>query len=176
MYKISCDICMDLMPLVKDEVASSDSKIAVEQHIKTCDACRELYGEGIAFESVDSKIVSKIKKHLMAVSMAVIALGILFGISLSSDRFMFYNILIMPLIGGISYMSLKKRSLNVCLLVFGVVYIRWVYHSFGHALQGDYILAFLPPFWWALIYFALTALGVLIAALLHFGFRREKKL
>ena len=39
MNKISCDMCMDLMPLVQDGVASADSIAAVKQHIENCPAC-----------------------------------------------------------------------------------------------------------------------------------------
>ena len=32
MNEISCDVCMDLIPLVQDGIASEDSREAVEQH------------------------------------------------------------------------------------------------------------------------------------------------
>ena len=34
MIQITCEICMDLIPLVQDGVAAGDSVSAVEQHIK----------------------------------------------------------------------------------------------------------------------------------------------
>lgn len=34
MNKITCDMCMDLMPLVKDGIASADSREAVEPILK----------------------------------------------------------------------------------------------------------------------------------------------
>ena len=43
MIKITCDMCMDLMPLVQDGVASEDSIAAVEQHIKTCSECKSVF-------------------------------------------------------------------------------------------------------------------------------------
>ena len=36
--KISCDVILDLMPLVKDGVASDDSSTIVKEHIKNCEA------------------------------------------------------------------------------------------------------------------------------------------
>lgn len=45
MNKINCEICMDLIPLVKDGIASEESYKAVEEHVKECETCRQLYGE-----------------------------------------------------------------------------------------------------------------------------------
>lgn len=42
MSKISCDVIKDLLPLYIDEVVSEDSKIIVEEHIASCEGCREL--------------------------------------------------------------------------------------------------------------------------------------
>ena len=44
--RISCDICMDLIPLVRDGIASEDSRAAVEEHIKDCAVCRAAFEEG----------------------------------------------------------------------------------------------------------------------------------
>ncbi|MFI3215155.1 MAG: zf-HC2 domain-containing protein [Eubacteriales bacterium] len=175
MNKISCDICMDLMPLVKDEVASDDSKKVVYEHMKFCEDCKNVYGVEVVFEDSDKKILKDIKKNLTHICLIIIGLGMLFGISLSANQFMFYNILIMPAIGGISYFSLKKKSIYVCTAVFITVYLRWLYDSFGYALNGNLVQAFIPPLWWALIYTGLTLFGILVAMLLHFGFKKEKK-
>jgi hypothetical protein len=41
--KIPCDIIKDLIPLYNDDVCSSESKKAVELHIKSCDSCMKTY-------------------------------------------------------------------------------------------------------------------------------------
>ena len=174
MNKISCDICIDLIPLVKDEVASDDSKNAVLQHIKSCEKCSKLYGEEINFEESDKKIVSKIKRGFTGIISLVIVLGVLIGIILSGDQYMFYNILIMPAIGALGYILLKKKSSYILLGVFVAIYLRWLYDSFAYAFTGNFMQAFIGPLWWAIIYVGFAALGVLIAFLLDFGFRREK--
>ena len=43
MYEISCEMCMDLMPLVRDGVASPDSVAAVEGHLAGCEMCRAAF-------------------------------------------------------------------------------------------------------------------------------------
>ena len=175
MTKISCDICTDLIPLVKDEVASEDSKKAVLEHINTCEKCKNLYGEEFVFQNSDKAIISKLKKNLIFIAIGIISLATVFGISLSASEFMFYNILIMPTIGAISYISLKKKFFYSCIGVFLVVYLRFLYDSFGYALNGSVMQAFIPPLYWAIIYLGLTLFGVLIAFLLNFGFKKEVK-
>lgn len=173
MNKISCDICMDLMPLVKDEVASEDSKQAVYEHINSCPACRELYGEEVDFETYDDTILHKFKKKLTYLYLTIIILGILLGISISSNQFMFYNVLIMPAIGGISYFSFKWKCFYVHIAVFVTVYLRFFYETFGYVFHGDFLAGFISPLSWAIIYLALTLLGTLVAFLLNFGFKKE---
>ena len=52
-HNISCEICLDLMPLVKDEVASDDSKKAVYEHFENCSSCQEIYGKAIFLKIVN---------------------------------------------------------------------------------------------------------------------------
>lgn len=41
--KFECEMIQDLIPLVKDGIASSKSEMAVAQHIKDCAVCRDIY-------------------------------------------------------------------------------------------------------------------------------------
>lgn len=43
--KYSCDLIRDLLPLYCDEVCSRDSAEAVQEHIDTCENCRNIYME-----------------------------------------------------------------------------------------------------------------------------------
>ena len=40
---MTCEVIRDLLPLCADGVASDESRAAVEEHIRTCAACRALY-------------------------------------------------------------------------------------------------------------------------------------
>lgn len=40
---MTCEVIRDLLPLCADGVASQASRAAVEEHIRTCEACRTLY-------------------------------------------------------------------------------------------------------------------------------------
>ena len=40
---MKCEIIKDLIPLCSEGLCSEESRIAVEEHIKTCETCRLLY-------------------------------------------------------------------------------------------------------------------------------------
>lgn len=189
MNKISCDICMDLIPLVKDNVASQDSHKAVITHIHECDECRELFDQmkienTIQNENIsknekmnDKKIISKIKNQLILVALTLVVIGSFIGIILTESQFMFYNILIMPLIGSLSYFTLRRKSYLVVITIFIFTYL---YHFIKYIMEGLFdksqIASFITaPAMWASIYSGLCALGVLIAFLLYIAFRKENK-
>ncbi|MEG1650694.1 MAG: zf-HC2 domain-containing protein [Oscillospiraceae bacterium] len=173
MSKISCDICMDLLPLVVDGVASEDSKNAVLEHVKTCDECRFYYEKNEKPAMDTEKVTANIKRRLLLFAIALMAVGAAFGIAIADGELMFYNIIIMPLIGGISYFALKWKSLYALIFVSACTYLRWLPDSFGYVYEGNIAQAFIPPIFWALIYAGLFALGIVIASLLYFGFRKE---
>lgn len=173
MSNISCDICMDLLPLVVDGVASEDSKNSVLAHVETCEMCRLYYEKNEKPQMNVAKVTTNIKRQLFFLSIALMVIGAAFGIAIADGEFMFYNIIIMPLIGGISYCALKWKSLYALAFVFVCTYLRWLPYSFGHIYEGNFAQAFIPPVFWALIYAGLFALGMVIASLLYFGFRRE---
>ncbi len=49
---ITCDMAMDLAGLYKDGLASRDSVLAIEQHLKICPACRRYFKQEITEENI----------------------------------------------------------------------------------------------------------------------------
>ena len=49
---ITCDMAMDLAGLYKDGLASRDSVLAIEQHLKVCPACRRYYKQAAPAENI----------------------------------------------------------------------------------------------------------------------------
>ncbi|NLJ59282.1 MAG: zf-HC2 domain-containing protein, partial [Tissierellia bacterium] len=125
MNKISCEICLDLIPLVNDDIASEDSKDAVREHIKECKSCRSFCSKNHLEEHKmdDARIVSKMKNELYFIALIVIIFGAMLGIALTDGMGIFYNILIMPTIGMIGYFTLSKKSYLVPLILFGFMYV-----------------------------------------------------
>ncbi|SDK99969.1 anti-sigma factor [Natronincola ferrireducens] len=177
MNKISCETCIDLMPLVKDGVASEDSRKLVLEHLQDCGFCKIEYEKSHLLPPPmdEERVLKKLKSKLFRGVLAIIIVGALFGIGLTESEGMFYNIIIMPLIGGISYFALKKTAyyvpIGVFILSYGWSFIR--YSIAGIFLDVNIINALVAPAFWGLIYGGLCLLGVVIGVLLKFAFRKE---
>lgn len=179
MNSISCNVCMDLMPLVKDGIASEDSCILVREHLTGCEQCALAFGESTKPDLVmdDTAVLGKIKKQVTLFLMGSILAGTLLGLVLADGMGMFYNALIMPAIGGFGYLLLKRKAYLVPL---GLLLFSSVWTSIREAVRGMLTYAsttewILSSVWWSVIFAAFSGLGVLIAWLLHYAFRKEGK-
>ena len=176
MFKISCDICMDLIPLAKDQVASDDSHKAVTEHLETCSSCAGIFQTESALvrKMDDDRVVEKIKNKLYLGALVIAILGALVGLALTEGAGLFYNILIMPTIGLIGYFALKKKWYYVPLSLFALssVWLLTTYLSQGILSDGHSTLlsTLLLSTNWALIYSGLAVLGAMIGFLLKIAF------
>ncbi|MBU5427669.1 zf-HC2 domain-containing protein [Tissierella pigra] len=174
MSKITCNICMDLIPLVKDGVACTDSEKAVFEHLKECADCNSFFKDLDQKPIInDKKAFGKIKKQVNLSILIITVLSILFGIGLSMSENMFYNIVIMPVIGVVSFIILKNRAYVVTVFVFVVSYIWHFVMFYSEISYGGFLSNLIASLYWALIYSGLCALGTLIVFLLYFAFKKE---
>ena len=175
MNKITCDICKDLMPLVKDGIASEDSCMAVKEHIGICEECKMMYESEITEASeinIDlERELGRLKRKLQIFSVVLMMFGDFFGLSLTAGEEMFYNSLIMPVIGALGYVIFRWKAVyQVPLLLLVMMFLI----NFLGMTRG---LEFMPPVavvMWVGIYTIFVELGVLVAGLLHFAFRKER--
>ncbi len=172
---INCNVILDLIPLVKDGVASKESAYLVNEHVEHCAACKiELDAfENIKIEPLnlkDTKIIFDIKRSVYISQIVILALGAVLGIALSSSMGMFYNFIIMPIIGGISLIVFKKRWVLAALGIFIVTYL-WqtilVMAEDGFSLTGLTV-----GLYYSVVYAILVVLGAVIAGLLKFAFEK----
>lgn len=182
MTKITCDICMDLMPLVRDGVASEGSENAVMKHILDCEDCKKIYDEmyinnksiiedddipkSINIDKAAKKVEKKINKYLGM----IIMFGIFFGLSLTASEEMFLNSFIMPIIGAFGYyLFLWKAAYTVpCIIVIS----NFIINGIGF-LRGVEHLDIMSMIMWGSVYSLFAIIGTIIAGLLHFGLRKE---
>lgn len=174
MNKITCDMCMDLLPLVKDGIASEDSRLAVEEHIKDCEACKKRYES----ETVDLPVnvdiereIGNLKRRLQTFSAMLMMFGVFFGLSLTAGDEMFYNSLIMPIIGALGYVIFGWKALRQVPLLLLVM--QFLINFLGMARGLEY-MPIIGMVMWVGIYSIFAELGVLVAGLLHFAFRKER--
>lgn len=178
MNKMSCDVCMDLIPLVKDDIANSGSRLFVEEHIKTCEACNIIYmgKEQIEIKMDDSAVVNKIKRQISNFLIAIILIGTVFGMMITNSIDMFYNALIMPIIGAIGYILLKEKAilLTVCLFIFSSIWhIVQLFSSGGS--RERFVDIVLAAMFYSAIYALFSLIGIFIAWLLKYAFGRDNK-
>jgi len=172
--KITCDMCKDLIPLVKDGIASKDSYLAVEEHVANCENCRKLY-DGIASEAsinIDlERELGKLKRKLQIFSVVLMMFGVFFGLSLTASEEMFYNSLIMPVIGALGYVIFRWKAIYQIPLLLLVM--QSLINFLGLARGMEY-MPFVAILMWVGIYTIFVELGVLVAGLLHFAFKKDK--
>lgn len=181
MSKISCSVCLDLMPLVKDGVASEDSRLLVQEHLAGCEHCNYNWGEQTGADTEantamdDTVVLGKIKKQMIVFLLCIMLAGTLLGMVISDGMLMFYNGLIMPAIGGFGYILFKRNAYFVPVGLFAFSFI-WssIRGLIGGMLTYSGIIDLLSmSVWWSAILSAFSAVGVLIAWLLHYAFKKE---
>ncbi|MFZ7133461.1 MAG: zf-HC2 domain-containing protein [Eubacteriales bacterium] len=87
---VPCDVILDLIPLVKDNVASEDSVNLVSEHLKSCESCKlefENYVLPIQKEIDDKRVLSLIKRKLFLITSALLFLGTFIGMVLNKSTF-----------------------------------------------------------------------------------------
>lgn len=178
MKPISCNIICDLIPLVKDGVASKESEEMVLDHIENCEFCRKQFksSESLEFEDStleDKKIIYSIKRNIFITQMTILVVGAIVGVAITGTMGQFYNFIIMPVLGALSLLVLKDRWHLGFIAVFVLSYIGQIIYflldtgfSWG-ILYGASI--------YGMIYICLMALGVVILELLRFAFGRENE-
>ncbi len=172
MNKITCEVCMDLMPLVRDGIASDDSKMAVEQHIKSCTVCEALYSEGIPPAVSSEKAFYRFRRQVQLFSVFLLMFGSFFGLGLTAGADMFYNSLIMPMIGMLGYVVFRWKALyNVPVLLF---IIHALLNMF-RILQGTEHLDIYSLLMWTALYSVFALLGIFIAAMFYYALKKNEK-
>lgn len=172
--QITCDVCRDLLPLVKDGVASADSEAVVRRHISGCRGCEMLF-DGTFVPAITAssspRALLRVKRRLTVVYTALMMLGIYFGFSLTGSEDMFFNCLIMPVVGVFGYLVFRRRA------VFTVPVVLLIINALTNALglfKDAERLDILSLLSWTFIYSLFALAGIIIAMLLRFAFGKEK--
>ncbi len=169
MYELSCEMCRDLMPLVRDGIASADSAAAVQAHLETCAACRALQ-EAPAIPAQDKNALARLRGRVRLFWVAVMLAGILIGTSLTGGGNLFYNVLLMPAIGAVSYFVFQWKALP---LVPPLLLAVSLLADLMALLQGNEVLGLPSVLLWTVLYCGFALAGFVIAALLRFALRKE---
>jgi len=171
MTDITCQMCMDLMPLVRDGIASDDSCGAVHRHLHTCPNCRGLFEGELPPPKDGIALMTQLRRQLRIFSAMLLMFGIFFGLSLTASSELFYNALIMPVIGAVGYYIFRWKALYT---VPALLLITHLLTNGLSLLRGVEHLDILTLLMWTVLYCLFAAVGMVIAGLLHFALRKER--
>ena len=103
-FDISCEVCRDLMPLVRDGVASADSEALVRAHTERCGGCRTMLESETPPEHSmpdDARVLRRLRWRLLAQSVLFALVGVLGALWLTSRAGDVYLAWWLPLVGGV---------------------------------------------------------------------------
>ena len=83
-----CNVILDLIPLVKDNVASEESIKLVQEHLNSCENCKlefESYASPTRTGIDDRRVVSSIKKKLFLITSVILLIGAFIGMALGKN-------------------------------------------------------------------------------------------
>lgn len=170
---LPCDACRDLIPLVQDGAASPVSVQLVGLHIAHCESCRAFWQSGAtAAAPNDSQVLGKIRRRLQRLLIAALAAGALVGFWLNSFGYALqYSLIIMPVVGALGYLFLRRRWYFTPL---GVALLGFVWHALVMDVAGPvWHILITGLLMYAAIYTALCLMGMLAAKLFVYAFGKE---
>ena len=182
--KTECSVVRDLLPLYVEDMVSEETAAYIGEHLESCEECRaeleSLKGsaeiavmeEKPAMRADNAKpfkkIMKKMNRQFYSVAYAALIFLIFLGFGWTGGENLMYNSLIMPVVGVFGYYVFKWQAvykLPILLLAIdlGVFACQLIEISFAETLL------------WTLIYSGFALVGVAIAFLLHYAFKKEER-
>ena len=177
--KLECCVVRDLLPLYVENMVSGQTGELIRQHLAECPDCRKEYDcfrESGSLEMLETpvearpfkKIMGRVSRQLYSLAYGFIIFFILWGFTLTGGENLMYNSIIMPVVGLVGYYVFRWKALYkmpVLLLIINLL-AYWM---------GFAPIDFISVVPWTGIYSIFVVVGVLIAFLLHFAFRKEQE-
>lgn len=178
-----CKIVSDLLPLYVEDMVNIETSEFIKEHLEKCESCKaefeslkngedlkELFNEEKEKQEdikPFKKIMKKMNLQVHSISYLLIVFFIFFGFLSMDSANVFYNSLIMPIVGVFGYIIFRLKAfykLPILLLVI----------NFFASLFNLADVEMLDIFFWTAIFTAFVFVGILIAFLIHFSFRKEQ--
>lgn len=180
--KTECSIVRDLLPLYLENMVSAETAQYVGDHLEQCPECKaELTAlkEGGQFAEIGmlsppnneeikpfKKLMKRMNRQFSMFAYTMIMFFIFLGFSFTAGENLMYNSLIMPIVGIFGYYVFRwkavyKVPLLLLLIDLAVFAFQLVEIEFADTLG------------FTLIYSIFVFIGIAIAFLLHFAFKKE---
>ena len=178
--KNECKIVEDLLPLYVEKMVSAQTSDFIKEHLEKCPMCRsELEGlsdthelEKIKTEGTDDinrfqKTMKRMSRRFYMLTYSLIIVFIFLGFSFTGGENLMYNSLIMPAVGIFGYCVFRGSALyKVPIILLMIDLFLFIF--------GLVELDLLETVLWTFIYCIFVYVGIAIAFLLHFAFKKEK--
>lgn len=179
--KLPCEVIMDLIPLCKDGVASDESCRLVKEHIAVCSSCLKEYesmeGSVILESSMpdEKEFLQKLRRSVFKLQGVLLVGGAVLGVSMTFSMKVFYNFLLMPIVGILAFFVFSQRFYIAPALVFILSIIsNTIYGLFGEKLGlTAFGAAFASWIMYSVIYALLVQTGWCIGWLLDYAFGKD---
>ena len=180
--KTECSVVIDLLPLYVEDMLSEQSAKFVKEHLGSCPACMAELARlkcDSPLEPIEQtpkakddksgpfkKIMKRMNRQFYSLSYSLIIFFIFLGFGWTAGDNLMYNSLIMPLVGVFGYFVFGWRSvykMPVLLLIIDVFI----------CLSKLINITLYSAFMWTIVYSLFVLVGIAIAFLLHYAFKKE---
>ncbi len=104
MKEMNCNVANDLIPLYVDDILSEDSKVMLEEHMKTCSECKEvaekMKNDLPIVEDKDINPFKKLRKKILLRTILIVM--VMFGLY---GVFLFCDLTVLPVFYGPIFME-----------------------------------------------------------------------
>ena len=180
--KIECSVVRDLLPLYVEDMVSPETAQYVNLHLAECSECQKelesLKGgdvltaikknptENTGDAKPFKKMMKRMNRQFYSLAYAALIFLIFLGFGWTGGENLMYNSVIMPVVGICGYYVFRWKA------VYKVPILLLIIDMFVYLFQLVEI-GFADVFVWTFIYCIFVAVGMVIAFLLHFAFRKE---
>ena len=180
--KTECSVTRDLLPLYVENMVSPETAQLVSDHLKECPECRcelESLKGGEPLSTVENKpaidtdnakpfkkMMKRMNRQFYSIAYAALIFLIFLGFGWTAGNNLMYNSLIMPISGIFGYYVFKWKAVYkvpVLLLFIDLAVFAFQLVEIGFA---DTLM-------WTVLYAVFVLIGIAIAFLLHYAFKKE---
>ena len=182
--KTECSVVRDLLPLYVEDMVSEETAAYIGEHLETCEGWRgeleSLKGsaeiavieEKPAMRADNAKpfkkIMKKMNRQFYSVAYAALIFLIFLGFGWTGGENLMYNSLIMPVVGVFGYYVFKWQAVyKLPILLLAI--------DLGVFASQLVEIGLLDTLIWTLVYSGFALVGVAIAFLLHYAFKKEER-
>ena len=177
--KTECNIFRDLLPLYVENMVSEETAQYINEHLKECSECQkefEIAKEEINITTLQKpslpnakpfkKTMKRLNRQIYMFAYSLIIFFIFLGFSWTNGENLMYNSVIMPIVGIFGYYvfrwkAIYKMPVLLLLIDLAVFAFQLIEIEFPDTLG------------WTLIYSLFVLVGIVIAFLLHYAFKKE---